>query len=59
MVFGVKDELIARVEKRSDPTMPDGKKADGPWHLMSYDFRLKPGEGAAPKPLGVKVTETA
>jgi len=26
---------------------------------MTYDFRMKPGEGAAPKPLGVKVTEAA
>ena len=25
MVFGVKDELIAKIEKRTDPAMPDGK----------------------------------
>ena len=25
VVFGVKDELIAKIEKRSDPAMPDGK----------------------------------
>ena len=25
VVFGVKDELIAKVEKRTDPAMPDGK----------------------------------
>jgi hydroxyquinol 1,2-dioxygenase len=60
VVFGVKDELIAKVEKRSsDATMPDGKKADGPWHLMTYDFRVKPGGGQAPKPLGTKVAEPA
>ena len=27
VVFGVKDELVAKIEKRSDPTMPDGKPA--------------------------------
>jgi hydroxyquinol 1,2-dioxygenase len=59
VVFGVKDDLVANVEKRSDPTMPDGKKASGPWHLMTYEFRLKPGEGVAPRPLGSKVTEDA
>jgi protocatechuate 3,4-dioxygenase beta subunit len=59
VVFGVKDELIAKVEKRSDPTMPDGKKADAPWHLMTYEFRVKPGGGLAPKPLGTKVAEPA
>jgi protocatechuate 3,4-dioxygenase beta subunit len=59
VVFGVKDELIAKVEKRDDPTMPDGGKAAAPWHLMSYEFRLKPGGGQAPKPLGSKVAEPA
>src|SRR3989440_5921833 len=59
VVVGVQGEPIRTGGKTHEPTMPDGKKADGPWHLMSYDFRLKPGEGAAPKPLGVKVTETA
>jgi protocatechuate 3,4-dioxygenase beta subunit len=51
-VFGVKDELVARVERRTDAAMPDGKAAVGPWHLMSYQFRLKPGHGLPPKPLG-------
>ena len=51
VVFGVKNELIAKVEKRTDPTAPDGKPAAAPWHLMAYDFRMKPGEGAAPKPM--------
>jgi protocatechuate 3,4-dioxygenase beta subunit len=59
VVFGVKDDLIAKVEKRTDPVMPDGKKADGHWHLMTYEFRLKPGEGIAPEPLGKRVTEDA
>ena len=59
VVFGVKDELIAKVEKRSDATMPDGKKADGPWHLMTYEFHMKPGGGAAPKPMAARATEDA
>jgi hydroxyquinol 1,2-dioxygenase len=59
VVFGVKDELIANIEKRTDPTMPDGKPASAPWHLMTYEFRMKPGSGAAPKPLAAKATEDA
>jgi hydroxyquinol 1,2-dioxygenase len=51
VVFGVKNELIAKIEKRTDSSMPDGKPATAPWHLMSYDFRLKPGHGVAPKPM--------
>jgi hydroxyquinol 1,2-dioxygenase len=39
--------------------MPDGKPAAAPWHLMSYEFHLKPGGGAVPKPLGEKVAEEA
>lgn len=59
VVFGVKDDLIATVEPRQDPAMPDGTKASGQWHLMTYEFRLKPGGGVAPKPLGTKTTEPA
>jgi protocatechuate 3,4-dioxygenase beta subunit len=59
VVFGVKDELISRIEKRTDATMPDGKPAKSPWHLMTYEFHMKPGVGAAPQPLGVKATEAA
>ena len=59
VVFGVKDELVAKVEQRSDAAMPDGTKASAPWHLMTYEFHLKPGGGLAPKPLGVKVEEHA
>ena len=59
VVFGVKDELVAKIEKRTDALMPDGKPADGPWHLMTYEFRMKPGAGAAPKPMAAKATEDA
>src|SRR5215468_5298749 len=59
VVFGVKDELVAKVEQRSDAITPDGKPASAPWHLMTYEFRLRPGGGAAPKPLGTKVAEHA
>src|SRR5215217_3763157 len=57
VVFGVKNELIAKIEKRTDSLMPDGKPAAGPWHLMTYEFRMKPGEGSAPKPMMAKVAE--
>ncbi|ABD07951.1 Intradiol ring-cleavage dioxygenase [Rhodopseudomonas palustris HaA2] len=50
-VFGVKDDLISTIELRDDAVMPDGRAASGPWHLMTYEFRLKPGRGAAPKPM--------
>jgi hydroxyquinol 1,2-dioxygenase len=39
--------------------MPDGQPASAPWHLMNYEFRLKPGAGVAPKPLGSEVSEHA
>jgi hydroxyquinol 1,2-dioxygenase len=51
VVFGVKDDLIATIEPRSDAQMPDGQPADGPWHLMTYNFRMKPGGGAVPQPM--------
>ena len=59
VVFGVKDELVAKIEKRTDPAMPDGKPAAAPWHLMTYEFRMKPGDGSAPKPMMAKATEDA
>jgi len=59
VVFGVKDELVAKIEKRSDPKMPDGKPASAPWHLMTYEFHMKPGGGDAPKPMAAKATEDA
>ena len=58
VVFGVKNELVAKIEKRTDALMPDGKPADIPWHLMTYQFRMKPGAGAAPKPMAAKATES-
>jgi hypothetical protein len=54
----VKDDLICKIEKRSDSPMPDGKPTAEPWHLMTYDFRLKPGAGMAPKPM-MAATEDA
>src|SRR5258708_34767831 len=51
VVFGVKNDLICKIEKRDDALMPDGRPATGTWHLMTYDFRLKPGVGTAPKPM--------
>ena len=59
VVFGVKDELVAKVERRTDPKMPDGTAAPAPWHLMTYEFHMKPGSGAAPKPMAAKVAEHA
>ena len=59
VVFGVKDELVAKIEKCTDPVMPDGKPASAPWHLMTYEFRMKPGGGAAPKPMTAKAKEVA
>ena len=57
VVFGVKDELVAKVERRTDAKMPDGSAAPLPWHLMTYEFHMKPGEGAAPKPMAAKQAE--
>ena len=59
VVFGVKDELVAKVQKRGDPTTPDGKPVPSPWHLMTYEFHLRPGGGAAPKPMAARATEDA
>jgi protocatechuate 3,4-dioxygenase beta subunit len=57
VVFGVKDDLISTIELRHDAVMPDGREASGPWHLMTYDFRLKPGRGEAPKPMMAAAAE--
>jgi protocatechuate 3,4-dioxygenase beta subunit len=59
VVFGVKDDLVAKIEKRSDPKMPDGKEAPAPWHLMTYEFHLKPGGGNAPKPMAARESAPA
>jgi protocatechuate 3,4-dioxygenase beta subunit len=58
VVFGVKDELISKIEHHTDGVMPDGKPAEGPWHLMTYEFHMRPGAGMAPKPM-MAVTEDA
>ncbi|RJF73972.1 intradiol ring-cleavage dioxygenase [Rhodopseudomonas palustris] len=57
VVFGVKDDLISSIELRNDAVMPDGRAAPGAWHLMSYEFRLKPGRGAAPRPMMAAAAE--
>ena len=56
-VFGVKEELVARVERHDDPTMPDGSRAAGPWYTMSYEFRVRPGTGHVPHPLTAAAAE--
>ena len=50
-VFGVKDELVARVERHDKSVMPDGTPGSEPWHLMTYDFQMKPGAGVVPQPM--------
>jgi hydroxyquinol 1,2-dioxygenase len=50
-VFGVKDELVTKVELHDEPVMPDGASASGPWHLMTYEFQMKPGTGVVPQPM--------
>jgi hydroxyquinol 1,2-dioxygenase len=59
VVFGVKDELISKIEHHTDGVMPDGKPVKGPWHLMTYEFHMRPGAGNAPKPMMAAVTEDA
>jgi protocatechuate 3,4-dioxygenase beta subunit len=51
VVFGVKDDLISAIEHRDEQVMPDGKPSSGPWHVMIYDFKMKPGRGGVPLPL--------
>jgi hydroxyquinol 1,2-dioxygenase len=51
VVFGVKDELIAHVEPRTEPALPNGDRVSGPWHLMSYNFQMRPGAGLVPRPM--------
>lgn len=49
VVFGVKDELVAQVERRTESVMPNGEPVSSPWHLMNYEFQMKPGIGVAPR----------
>ncbi|MDU1694836.1 MAG: hydroxyquinol 1,2-dioxygenase, partial [Bradyrhizobium sp.] len=36
-----------------------GKLAASPWHLMTYEFRMKPGAGTAPQPMLAKPATAA
>ena len=56
-VFGVKNELVSKVERHDDPIMPDGSRASGPWFTMSYEFRVRPGTGHVPLPLTAVAAE--
>ena len=42
VVFGVKEELIVRYEKREPGPTPDGGTIDRPWFEARYDFVLQP-----------------
>ncbi len=57
-MFGVKNELIAKIEKRTDPSDARRQACARAWHLMTYEFRMKRGKGTAPKPM-MAVTEDA
>jgi len=50
-VFGVKSELISHLEEHDESPMPDGSPANGPWYVLTYEFRMQPGNGTAPTPL--------
>ena len=45
VVFGVKDDLIAKIEKRTDPVMPDGKPAGGAVASDDLRFPDEAGQG--------------
>lgn len=42
VVFGVKEELVVRYEKREPGPTPDGGTIDQPWFEARYDFVLQP-----------------
>jgi hydroxyquinol 1,2-dioxygenase len=42
VVFGVKEELVVRYEKREPGETPDGATIDEPWFEARYDFVLQP-----------------
>jgi hydroxyquinol 1,2-dioxygenase len=42
VVFGVKEELVVRYEKREPGQTPDGGTIDEPWFEARYDFVLQP-----------------
>jgi hypothetical protein len=33
------------------PARPNGEQVSGRWHLMSYDFQMKPGAELVPQPM--------
>jgi hydroxyquinol 1,2-dioxygenase len=41
VVFGVKEELVVRYEKREPGPAPDGGTIDQPWYEARYDFVLQ------------------
>jgi hypothetical protein len=51
VVFGVKEELVCKVERHDAVIMPDGSRASGPWYTMTYNFHVRPGTGHVPQPL--------
>jgi hydroxyquinol 1,2-dioxygenase len=42
VVFGVKEQLVVRYEKREPGPTPDGGTIDEPWFEARYDFVLQP-----------------
>ena len=42
VVFGVKEPLVVRFEKRESGQTPDGRTIDEPWFEARYDFVLQP-----------------
>jgi hydroxyquinol 1,2-dioxygenase len=42
VVFGVKEELVVRYERREPGETPDGGTIDRPWFEARYDFVLQP-----------------
>ena len=42
VVFGVKEPLVVRFEKREPGQTPDGRTIDEPWFEARYDFVLQP-----------------
>jgi hydroxyquinol 1,2-dioxygenase len=42
VVFGVKEQLVVRYEKREPGSTPDGGSIDQPWFEARYDFVLQP-----------------
>jgi len=42
VVFGVKEQLVVRYEKRDPGPTPDGGTLDEPWFEARYDFVLQP-----------------